>query len=123
MNDQIDENELWEHNEAAKKVAAQYANRIFVQPLAEGTVRISFGEMTDSIDPIYHTSIVATPEIAIEFAEVIHRVARQMLKTQMEMAEREAHERIIAKNLAGVAPMGEPGAASVPAGATKTDGD
>ena len=123
MNDEVDENDLWEHNDAAKKVPAQYANRIFVQPLGEGMVRISMGEMNETIDPIYHTSIVATPELAMEFAEVIHRVAGQLLIAQQEAAERAAHERIIAKNLAGIPPAGEPSAASAAAGATETDGN
>ena len=88
-----DETDLWEHQEASKKIIAQYANRIFAQPLAEGTVRISFGEMPESFDPIYHTAIVVTPELAIEFAQVINQVAQSVLKARAdyEQAVRE-HE-------------------------------
>lgn len=104
MASQHQEDDLWEHNEAAKRITAQYANRIFVQPLGEGTVRISFGEMTDSVDPIYHTSIVATPELAMQFAEVMHQVARDLVADRQKLADQEAHYRMAARNLAEKAP-------------------
>lgn len=106
-----DDDNLWEHQQAAKKLTAQYANRIFAQPLAEGTVRISFGEMSETFDPLYHTAIVVTPELAIEFAQVINQVALRVLtaRAEYEQAVRE-HETetrdmaIMAADAAGRAP-------------------
>lgn len=83
---QDDSDDLWIHDEAAKKVNALYANRLFAQPLNEGVIRISFGEMSDNIDPKYHSAIVVTPEMAVDFAEVIHRVAQAAIKAQQEYA-------------------------------------
>lgn len=77
----MSEVDLWEHSEAAKKLNALYANRIYVQPLPEGAVRINFGETMDA-DPSYHTAIVATPHQALDFASVIFRIAQAMIEDQ-----------------------------------------
>lgn len=105
-----EDTDLWEHSEAAKKITAQYANRIFSQPLGEGMVRITFGEMTETIDPVYHTSIVVTPELALEFAEVIHRVASTVIRARSELAEAERT-------------FAEQGASSAAEGAARSDGN
>jgi len=79
LDEEPNEFDFWEHTEAAKKLNALYTNRIYVQPLGEGIVRINFGETMDA-EPSYHTAIAATPEQAIEFASLIYRVANTMLE-------------------------------------------
>jgi hypothetical protein len=112
------EDDLWEHQEASKKLTALYANRIFAQPLGEGVLRVNFGEMTETIDPSYHSAIVVTPELALEFADVIFRVATELLRAQQERADREALDRL-EKQLAAQAG----GASGAAEGAAQTDGD
>jgi hypothetical protein len=72
--DDINGADLWEDQEAAKKITGQFANRIFVQPLQNGLVRINFGEVLDT-EASYHTAIVVTAEQAIGFAQVIYNIS------------------------------------------------
>lgn len=69
----------WLHREAVKKLTAVYASRIFVQPVGQGMVRLSFGEALDDDDPIYHTSIVMTATNAAQFAELIYSTSQAIL--------------------------------------------
>lgn len=109
MASQADDDDLYLHAEAVKKVTALYANRIFAQPMAEGMVRVSFGEMSDTFDPSYHSAIALTPELALEFADVVQRVAARVMKHRDELAEALRSQRlqedfladIAAKNAAG----------------------
>ena len=74
MNTENSEFDLWEDREAAKKITGQFANRIFVQPLKNGLVRINFGEVLDE-EASYHTAIIVTAEQAVEFAQVIYNIS------------------------------------------------
>lgn len=77
--DPDDVNDYWMEREAAKKINALFANRIYVQPIATGMVRLNFGEMLDEYDPTYHTAIVLTAEEAVSFAVLIHRIGTALL--------------------------------------------
>lgn len=73
MTDDIEDN-FWEDREAAKAIAAKFSNRIYVQPIGQGMVRIAFGEILDS-SPSYHTVVVVTAAQALDFANVIYNMA------------------------------------------------
>lgn len=74
-----EEPDLWLHREAAKKLNALYSNRIFVQPLPEGLVRLNFGEVLDEDEPTYHSCVILTAENALQFADLIRNVAAGLL--------------------------------------------
>lgn len=76
-----EEQDFWFENEAAKKLNGLYANRIYVQPLGEGMVRINFGEVLDE-DSSYHTAIVVTAQQAKQFAQVIFNVATAVVERE-----------------------------------------
>jgi hypothetical protein len=69
----------WEHRDAAKKVSAIYANQVYIQPMAEGLIRVNFGEVMDE-DPSYHTAIVLTPANCLLFSDLMARMATAVLK-------------------------------------------
>lgn len=86
--------DYWEDREASKKLTGRYANRIYVQPLGNGMVRINFGEVLDE-EPSYHSAIVVTAEQAIGFAHVIFNVS-----TELAEAEHQASSAVAAANFA-----------------------
>jgi hypothetical protein len=64
----------WLETEAVKKLNGQFTNRLFVQHLGDGLLRLNFGDVQDSSDPSYHTALVITAANAIQFAELIYRM-------------------------------------------------
>lgn len=92
--DQTEDN--WEDREASKKIDGKFANRVYVQPLGNGMVRVNFGEVLDEY-PSYHTAVVMTASDALRFAGLIHSVSdsvmavdRQELEAAMEEVRKEA---------------------------------
>ncbi len=73
--------------EAAAKAQPMFANRIYALPLGEGLVRFSFGETLLAEEAAFHTSIVTTPERALEFADIIARVANATIAFRAQGAE------------------------------------
>ncbi|OYW47088.1 MAG: hypothetical protein B7Z08_07560 [Sphingomonadales bacterium 32-68-7] len=86
MASQDEPDDLYLHAEAAKKLNALYANRLFVQPLGEGLIRLNLGEFHDW-EPTYHSASVMTPEMALELATVLHRVALRVMENQLDVAK------------------------------------
>jgi len=70
--------DYWEDREAAKKLTGVFANRVYVQPISPGMVRVNFGEVLDE-EPTYHTAIVLTAADAMSFAALIYQVAQANL--------------------------------------------
>ncbi len=70
--------EHFEHVEAVKKLNAIYTNQVFVQPLGDGNIRINFGETLDE-EPRYHTSVVVSAANALDFANLVARMANSIL--------------------------------------------
>lgn len=68
------EYDTWLDTEAAKKLNGQFTNRIFVQHLGDGLIRLNFGDVLDVEEPSYHTAIVLTANNAVQFAELIYRM-------------------------------------------------
>lgn len=79
--DPVEEQDFWYEMEAAKKINGLFANRIYVQPLGEGLVRINFGEVLDA-DPSYHSAVVVTALQAKQFAQVIFNVATSVVERE-----------------------------------------
>lgn len=78
--DEADPYEIsWLDLEATKKIHGIFANRIYVQPLGDGMVRLNFGEVLDNDDPTYHTALVMTASQAESFARLIHKVSLAIL--------------------------------------------
>jgi hypothetical protein len=73
--EEVAADDLWMDQEAAKKLTGIYTNRVFVQPLGDGLVRVNFGEVLDESEPTYHTALVMTAINAAAFAELIQRLA------------------------------------------------
>ncbi len=69
----------WEDREATKKIDGKFANRIYVQPVGDGMVRINLGEVLDD-EPSYHTAVVVTAERAVDFAKLLQRVAEEIVE-------------------------------------------
>jgi hypothetical protein len=87
MNEPADEQELsfdpnWEDTEASKKLTGVFANRIYVQHLGEGMLRLNFGEVLDPHDPTYHTALVISGANAKLFAELIYRMGDAAITPQ-----------------------------------------
>jgi len=78
--------DLWEDIEEAKKINGTFANRIFVQPLGNGMVRINFGEVLDEF-PSYHTAIVVRADQAAGFAQVIYNISTGVIEAEQQAAE------------------------------------
>ncbi|HEX4694978.1 hypothetical protein [Sphingomonas sp.] len=89
------DDDSWMDREAAKKLNGLYANRVYVQPLGSGMVRINFGEIIDADDPSYHSAIVVTAEQATQFGELIYRLGMDTAKH--EAAARIAREQALRK--------------------------
>lgn len=66
--------DTWLNAEAVKKLNGQFANRLFVQHLGDGLLRLNFGDVMDESEPAYHTAIVVTAANAISIAELIYRM-------------------------------------------------
>jgi hypothetical protein len=81
-----DPSDLWLDVEASKKNVGQFANRIFVQPLGNGMVRINLGEVLDD-DPSYHTAIVVTAEQGMQFASLIHSISNKVRQEDVDAFE------------------------------------
>ena len=75
--------DYWEDREAAKKINGIYANRIFVQPLGDGMVRINLGEVIDE-DRSYHTAAVVTAHQAVAFAQIIYSIATSVIEADRQ---------------------------------------
>lgn len=69
----------WADQEAVKRITGLYTNRIFVQHLGDGMLRLNFGEILDPDDPSYHTALVISAGNAKAFAELIVRQANAAL--------------------------------------------
>ena len=67
--------DTWLNSEAVKKLNGQFTNRLFVQHLGDGLIRLNFGDVMDAQEPTYHTAIVLTASNAMQFAELIYRMA------------------------------------------------
>ncbi len=80
-NDPLEEQDFWQEIEAAKKINGLFANRIYVQPLGDGMVRINLGEVLDE-ETSYHSAVVVTALQAKQFAQVIFNVASAILEQQ-----------------------------------------
>jgi hypothetical protein len=66
--------------EAVKKIPAIYTNRVFVQHLGQGMMKVNFGEIvSDPTEPSYHASLVMTAANASEFAGLIYQMAQAIL--------------------------------------------
>lgn len=94
---QLDPTEGWDvdytHRDASSKVTATFASQAFVQPLADGLIRISFGEtFPDELEVKYHTSVVMSARNALELAQIMYRFSapvvapRPIVETQMPSA-------------------------------------
>jgi hypothetical protein len=70
--------DTWEHREASKKLTAVHTNQVFVQPMADGLLRVSFGEVLDD-EAQYHTALIMTARNALLFGDLIARTAAAML--------------------------------------------
>jgi hypothetical protein len=79
----------WEDRDASKANKGVFANRIYVQPLGNGMVRINFGEVLDD-QPTYHTAIVVTAEQAVGFAQVIYNIGAGVEEAERLAAEEAA---------------------------------
>ena len=69
----------WQDLEAVKKLTGQFVNRIFVQHMGDGMLRLNFGEVLDADDPTYHTALVISAANAMSFAELIYGMAQQAI--------------------------------------------
>lgn len=69
----------WLDTDAAKKNNGIFTNRIFVQHLGEGMLRLNFGEILAADDPSYHTALVISAANAVTFAELIYRMGNAAL--------------------------------------------
>lgn len=80
--------------EKVSRLTSLYANRLFVQTLENGLVRLNFGEIHNAGDPRYHTSVVLTCLDAIEFAQLIYNMSSTSLAAhERYMSEAAAAER------------------------------
>lgn len=60
---------------SARKLRGLFTDRIYIQPHGDGMhLRINFGEVVGGAAE-YHTAIVVSSTEAVEFAELMHRMA------------------------------------------------
>ena len=94
-----DSEDNWEDREASKKNDGKFANRIYVQPLGNGMVRVNFGEVLDEF-PSYHTAIVMTAANAVEFAGLMQNVGAAVMdvdRAELDEVLRQVREDTLAE--------------------------
>jgi hypothetical protein len=74
--------EILDAQEKVKQLRALFATRIFVQPLGE-QLRISFGDRV-SDETVWHTSIVVPLAEALQYGELLTRMASESIDRQLD---------------------------------------
>ena len=77
--------DLWEDREASKHLNAIFANRIFVQAVGDGLVRLNFGEITEE-EPRYHSALLVSAHSAASFAQLMYQMASAILPPVPDLA-------------------------------------
>ncbi|RYE03221.1 MAG: hypothetical protein EOP61_05520 [Sphingomonadales bacterium] len=71
--------DYWEEEEASKAIRGMFTNRLYVQHLGSGLLRLNYAEVLTEHDPQYHTALVMTAENAFAFGQLMQRMAMAAL--------------------------------------------